>query len=290
MASTGVSVNDFGSEDQRRCWLPGIASGAVVGAHTITEEAVGSDALSMDTRARRIQEGWVVSGAKTFVTNGGVTDVYIVYARTSETPSALGLTAFLVPAQTPGLTVGRRLETMGLNAAPVTQIVLDECRIPADAVLGRVGGGFLVLDHVMQREILFSFMFNVGEMEVRLSRCVEWARNREQFGRSIGANQAISHRIAAMRIQVDTARMWLERAGRSVMAGTSATLDVAAAKVVASTANRDTALAAVQLFGGRGYLTEHGLEKAVRDALGGSIYSGTNEIQMDRIASMMGLR
>lgn len=290
MASTGVALADFGTDEQRRAWLPGVASGDVIGAHAITEESVGSDALNMSTRAERDGQDWVITGEKTFVTNGGIADVYVIYARTSERASPLGLTAFLVPADTPGFTVGRRLQTMGLEAAPVCELRLEGCRVPAEHVVGRVGGGFLVLDHVMQREILFSFMVNVGEMEARIRRCVEWAQQRHQFGRSLASNQAVSHRIVDMRIQVDTARMWLQRAARSVDSGRSATLEVSAAKIVASTANQRTAQDAVQLFGGRGYLTEHGMEKAVRDAMAGSIYSGTNEIQHDRIASMMGVR
>jgi acyl-coA dehydrogenase domain-containing protein len=290
MASTGVALSDFGTERQQMQWLPGLVSGDVIGAHAITEELVGSDALNMSTQAVRDGESWVLTGSKTFVTNGGLADVYVVYARTSNRASPLGLSAFLVPADTAGLTPGPPLETMGLEASPVTTLVLDGCRLGADALIGRVGGGFLVLDHVMQREIIFSFMFNVGEMERRVQRCVSWARDRQQFGQPISAQQAVSHRLAEMRIQVDTARMWLIRAAQTVDSGRSATLDVSIAKVIASRAHQRTAQDAVQVFGGRGYLKSFGLERDVRNSLAGSIYSGTNEIQLNRIASVMGLR
>jgi len=288
MASTGVALTDFGTEEQRARYLPDLCAGRLVGAHAITEDEAGSDALGMTTRAVREGDAWRLDGRKTFVTNGGIADVYVVYARTSATPGPLGVTAFLVPAGTPGLRVVRLLPTMGLERAPVAELELDGCVVTD--VVGRVGGGFLVLDHVMEREIVLSFAANLGEMDRRLDRCVARARERRQYGRPIGQFQAVAHRVADMKIAVETTRLWLYHAGDAIAAGRSATLEVSAAKIVASTANTRTALDAVQVFGGRGYLVEHGLEADVRHSVAGSIYSGTNEIQRNRIAGMLGLR
>lgn len=290
IASTGTPLEVTRRSQLRHDLLPKVCSGDVIGAHAITEPDSGSDAVSMATRAVRDGDCFVLNGRKTFVTNGGVADVYVVYARTAATPSPLGLTAFVVPASTHGLRVGRTLDTMGLRGSPVGEIELVDCRVPATHVLGRVGGGFLLLDHVMAREVLYSFVVNVGEMQHRLGLCVERARTREQYGQPIGGYQAIAHRIVDMRIALETSRMWLYRAGEAVDAGENATEATSIAKLVTSRANASSAADALQIFGGRGYLTEVGIERGVRDAMAGSIYSGTNEIQYNRVAAMLGLR
>ncbi|MBI9115256.1 acyl-CoA dehydrogenase family protein [Sanguibacter suaedae] len=290
MASTAVALTRFGTPEQRARHLPGVLSGRTVGAHAITEPEHGSDALGMSARAVRDGDHFVLDGDKTFITNAGIADLYVVYARTGDVPGPLGLTAFLVPAGTPGFTVGRRLGTMGLSGTPLAELHLTGCRIPAHDVLGRVGGGFLVLDHVMEREILFSFMVNVGEMQRRLDRCVTWCREREQYGRAIGGYQAVARRVVDMRIAVDTARLWLLSAAELLDAGKPAATEISIAKLVTSTANLRSSLDAVEVFGGRGYVTEHGIERGVRDAVAGTLYSGSNDIQYNRVASMIGLR
>ncbi|MCJ1701768.1 acyl-CoA dehydrogenase family protein [Rathayibacter festucae] len=290
MASTAVALARFGSAEQRASVLPEVVRGRLLAAHAITEEGSGSDALGMATRAVRDGDEFVLNGAKTFVTNGGLADLYVVYARTSEVPGPLGITAFLVPAGTPGFTVGRRLPTLGLSGSPLAELSFEGCRIPASSVVGRVGGGFLVLDHVMEREILFSFAVNVGEMVRREARVVQWCRDRAQYGRTIGSNQAIAHKVVDMRIAADTARMWLQAAADRLDAGVSATTEISIAKLVTSRGNLQSSLDALQIFGGRGYLSEHGIERDLRDAVAGPIYSGTNEIQYNRVAAMIGLR
>jgi alkylation response protein AidB-like acyl-CoA dehydrogenase len=199
------------------------------------------------------------------------------------------VTAFLVPRDTPGLTIGQPVEKMGLRTSPLCEVFFDDCPVPAGQVIGRVGGGFLVLDHVMKWEILCSFIVNVGEMQSRLERCVEYARSRSQFGRPIGAFQAISHKIVDMSIGTATSRRWLYDTARRLQAGENVTTDIAVSKVVASENNLASAMAAVQIFGGYGYLAEYGLEKELRNAVAGPIYSGTSEIQRNRIAAMLGL-
>jgi alkylation response protein AidB-like acyl-CoA dehydrogenase len=289
LVSAGVPLQRFGAESARDRYLPGICDGTVIGAHAITEPDGGSDALSMRTTARRAGDGWVLNGSKTFVSNGPVADLLVVYARTHPDPGPLGVTAFLVPRDTPGLTVGRPVAKMGLRTSPLSELFLDDCVVPADHVVGRPGGGFLVLDHVMKWEILCSFIVNVGQMQHRLDRCVEYARGRSQFGQPIGSYQAISHKIVDMSIGVATSRRWLYDTARKLATGANVTTDIAISKLVTSEHNVASALAAVQIFGGYGYLAEYGLEKELRDAVAGTIYSGTSEIQRNRIAAMLGL-
>ncbi|MDS1272463.1 acyl-CoA dehydrogenase family protein [Lipingzhangella sp. LS1_29] len=289
MASTGIPLHRFGTTAQQEKYLPRICSGEAIGAHAITEPDSGSDALAMHTHAHRDGDEFVLTGSKTFVTNGPVADVFVVYARTHPDGGALGITAFLVDRATPGLAVGPALPKMGLRTSPLGELSFDNCRIPSDQVLGRVGGGFLVLDFVMQREILLTFAVTTGEMRHRLARCVEYARTRRSFGRPIGSHQSVSNQIVDMKIRTETARKWIFDTGARLAAGKDVTTDLAISKTIASENNMATSLAAVNVFGGHGYLTEQGLEKGVRDAVGGTIYSGTNEIQYNRIASALGL-
>lgn len=289
MASTGVALEQFGSRELQDRYLPGICSGELIGAHAITESESGSDAMRMRTVAERDGDHFVLRGSKTFVSNGPIADVFVIYARTRPGHDPLGVTAFLVERDTRGLEVGAPIKKMGLRTSPLSEVFLDACRVPASQVVGRVGGGFLVLDHVMKREILFSFIVNVGQMRHRLQRCVEYARTRTQFGKPIGSYQSIANKIVDMKIMVETAGKWLYDTAERLVKGDNVTTDMAIAKLVTSESNVASSLAAVQIFGGNGYMTEYGLEKDVRDAVGGTIYSGTNEIQYNRIASMLGL-
>lgn len=289
ICSTGVPLEQFGTDDQKKRYLPGICSGDVIGAHAITEAGGGSDAMKMLTKADRDGDEFVLNGSKTFVSNGPVADVLVVYARTRPDAGALGITAFLVDRDTPGLSVGKPMKKMGLRTSPLSELFFDDCRIPASRVLGRVGGGFMVLDFVMKREILFSFIVNVGEMQHRLDRCIEYAKTRIQFGKPIGAHQSIANRIVDMKIKLETSRKWLYDTGERLMAGENVTVDLAIAKLLTSESNVESSLSAVQIFGGHGYMTEQGLEKDVRNSVAGTIYSGSTEIQYNRVASMLGL-
>jgi L-prolyl-PCP dehydrogenase len=289
MVSTGVALQSFGSDHLKRTYLPRVCAGDTIGCHAITEPEGGSDALSMRTRATRDGDDFVLHGSKAFVSNGPIADLFVVYARTHPDGGPLGVTAFVVERNTPGLDVGRPIAKMGLKTAPLCELFLDECRVPASHVVGRVGGGFLVLDHVMKREILCSFIVNVGEMQHQLDRCIDYARTRTQFGQAIGSFQAIAHRIVDMKIRVETARKWLYDTAQRLQDGENVTVDVAISKLLTSESYVASSLSAVQVFGGNGYMAEYGVEKDLRDAVAGTIYSGTTEIQYNRIASLLGI-
>ncbi|GFE16885.1 acyl-CoA dehydrogenase [Streptomyces glebosus] len=289
MVSTGIPLQRFGSDTLKERFLPAVCAGDLIGAHAISEPEAGSDMLNMRTTGRVEDGHLVLNGNKSFVSNGAIADVFVVYVSTGPQGSPFGITAVLVERDTPGLTVGKPMSKMGLRTSPLSELFFDDCRVPLENVIGRVGSGFLVFDHVMKWEVLCSFIVNVGEMQHRMERVVEYAKNRRQFGQSIGSFQSVAHRIVEMRIAVDTARRALYDAALKVAAGEDATADVAIAKLLASEGNLSTAIAAVQTFGGYGYMTEYGLEQNVRNALAGTIYSGTTDIQRTRIAAMMGL-
>jgi alkylation response protein AidB-like acyl-CoA dehydrogenase len=289
LVSTGVPLQHFGSPALKERYLPRLCSGELIGAHAVSEPDSGSDALAMRTRAVRDGDDYVLNGSKAFVSNGPVAGLFTVYARTSDRPGPLSVTAFLVERDTPGLRVGAPVAKLGLRTSPLGELSFEDCRVPASRVLGRPGGGFLVLDHVMRREILCSFVVNAGEMRHRVARCVEYARTRTQFGRPIGSYQAVAHKIVDMEIGVETARHWLYGTARRMAAGENVTRDIAMAKLVTSEANVASALAAVQVFGGNGYMAEFGIEAELRNSVGSTIYSGTSEIQRNRLASLLGL-
>jgi L-prolyl-PCP dehydrogenase len=286
--SVGVPIHRFGSEQLKSRYMPSICDGTAIGAHAITEPGAGSDAMSMTTTATADGDDFVLDGGKAFITNGPVADVFVVYARTGEA-GFRGITAFVVERGTEGLTVGEPVEKMGLRTSPFCELAFDGCRVPSRNVLGRRGSGFFILEHVMAWEILCLFVVAVGEMQHRLERCLDHARTRTQFGRPIGSFQAVADRLVDSKIGVETSRRWLYDTAERFMRRENVTVDLAIAKLLASEANVRSALGAIQLFGGRGYVTEYGVEQELRNAIGGTIYSGTSDMQRRRIATMLGL-
>ncbi|MGW5049991.1 acyl-CoA dehydrogenase family protein [Actinokineospora sp. NPDC004072] len=289
LVSTGVALHRYGSAELKARYLPAVCDGSSIGAHAITEPDAGSDMMAMRTTAVDRGDHFELNGSKAFVSNGSVAGMYVVYARTGKPGSPGAITAFLVERGTPGLHVGSPVAKMGLRTSPLAELFFDGCRVPRANAIGGVGAGFLVLDHVMKWEILLSFVINAGEMAHRLRSCVDYARGREQFGKPIGSYQSVSNKLVDMRIGLETARKWLYDTGAKLAANADVTTDIAITKLVVSEANVASALAAVQVFGGYGYLAEHGVEKQLRDAAAGTIYSGTSEIQRQRVAAMMGL-
>lgn len=290
IVSTSIPIQKFGNETQKYKYLPDLCSGKKIGAHAISEVESGSDAWNMKTHARKADNGYILNGNKTFVSNGPVADTVIVYARTSETAGTLGgFTAFILDSDTPGFSRGNPMKKMGLNTSVLCDLFFDDCYLTADRVLGKEGQGFSIFNYVMKWEVLCSFIINVGEMEQLLSRCIEYSKTRKQYGEPICKYQAISHKIADMKISLETAKAMLYKAAFGFQKGTNITVDLAIAKVVTSENFVKSALDALQIFGGHGYMEETGIEKYVRNSVASKIYSGTSEIQRNTIASMLGL-
>ena len=290
IVSVAVPLQRFGSDDLKERYLRRLIDGEIIGAHAISEPDAGSDATAMSTMARRDGDHFVINGKKAYCTSGPIADVITVYAQGEECEGgATGITAFLVPTDTPGITVGDPIPKMGLGTSPIGKLEFNDCRIPESHVIGRVGQGFFILEHVMNWEILGIFIMMVGEMQRRMERCIKFAKTRKAFGEPIGANQYIAGRIVDMQIDVETCRKHLYDTAHRFASKRSVTREIAMAKLITSEANLKSALSAVQIFGGRGYMREEGLEKEVRAAVGAPIYSGTNEMQRVRIAAMLGL-
>jgi alkylation response protein AidB-like acyl-CoA dehydrogenase len=289
MWTSVVPLWHVGTEEQRRTWLPGLCSGELVGCHAMTEPDAGSDPFSIATSARRTADGWVLNGTKTFITNAPVADLVIAFARTSEGIGPYGITAFLVPGGTPGLDATGEIDKMGLRTSPMSEVVFDGCVVPESAVLGRVGRGAEVFMHSMAWERACIMASQVGLMRRTMEDCIAYARERKQFGQSIGKFESIADKIADMRVAVDAGRALALRVGWLMDHGRDTTLESAIAKLFISEANVRTHLDAVQIHGGYGYTTEFEVERALRDSIAGRIYSGTSEIQRRIIAKRLGL-
>ncbi len=290
IVSTCIPIQKFGNEEQKNKYLPDLCSGKKIGAHAISEPESGSDAWNMITNAIRNEEGYVLNGNKTFVSNGPVADTFIVYARTNKNAGVLGgYSAFILDKDTPGFTVGQPMKKMGLNTSVLCDLFFDDCQLSRAQLLGKEGQGFSIFNYVMKWEVLCSFVINIGEMEHLLAKCIEYSKSRKQYGEPICKFQAISHKIADMKIAVEVSRSMLYKAALAFHQGNNITTDLAIAKVVTSENYVKTSLDALQIFGGHGYMQESGIEKYVRNSVASKIYSGTSEIQRNTIASMLGL-
>jgi len=291
IVSTGLPIQRFGTEAQKAHYLPQLAAGEKIGAHAITEAEVGSDAWSMDTHADRNENGdFVINGSKTFCSNGPIADTFIVYARTNADAGTLGgFTAFIVDKNTPGFTQGQPMHKMGLQSSTLCDLFFDDVVVPKENVLGKEGQGFSIFNYVMKWEILISFVINVGEMESLLQKTIAYSKHRKQYGEPICKYQAVSHKIANMKIGLETSRAMLYKAGSDMHRKVNSTTSLAMAKVVTSEAFVAASLDAQQIFGGYGYMKEAGIEKYLRNSVASKIYSGSSEVQRNTIASMLGL-
>lgn len=290
MLACAVPLWLHGTEAQKRRWLPDLCSGRLIAVNAMTEPAGGSDAFNMATRATATADGFSISGTKIFASNGPVADLAVVYAATDKTKGFLGgVTAFLVPAGTPGFSKGQTFEKMGLRTCPIGELVFDDVRVGPENVLGTVGGGGPIFNQSMEWERICLVAAHVGRMEWILERTIAYARDRKSFGKPIGQYQAVSHRIADMKLRLETSRLMTRRAAWLLSRKSSPGLDAALTKLCVSEALVVTARDALQIMGGYGFMTEYDIERAVRDAQAATIYSGTSDMQRNIVAQWLGL-
>jgi L-prolyl-PCP dehydrogenase len=279
----------FGSDAQKSRYLPALCDGSLLAAHGMSEPGSGSDAFALATTAERTEGGYVLNGTKTFVTNAPEADLHIVFASIDRTLGFAGITAFLVERGTPGLSVGNPLSKMGLRTSPMSEVVLEDCEVPDEALLGEAGGGMVVFNSSMLWERSCILASTVGAMERQLERSLSYAQDRKQFGKPIGSFQAVARALVDMKIRMETARLLLYRLGWFLDTGRPAALESALVKLYLSECYVRSSLDALQVHGGYGYMTEYELEREVRDAIGSRLYSGTSEIQYNLAARSMGL-
>lgn len=289
MWTSEIPIWTFGTPEQKECWLAGLCEGRSIGCHTITEPEAGSDAFAMKTTARRQEGGYVISGQKTFITNAPIADLFVVFAREGAGLGPYGISAFLVERGTPGLSSGKPIEKMGLRTSPMSEVFLDDVFVPDSAMLGKPGQGGEIFQTSMRWERACIMASQVGVMRRTMEACVRYARQRRQFGKPIGKFQSVADKIANMKIAVDAARALVLRVGWLMDRGMDPMAEAAVAKAFVSEASVRTHLDAVQIHGGYGYMSEFDVERDLRDAVGGTLYSGTSEIQRRIIARALGL-
>jgi alkylation response protein AidB-like acyl-CoA dehydrogenase len=289
MWSSEVPLVRFGSEAQKRRYLPPLCDGTSIAAQAMSEPGSGSDAFALATRAKRAGDGYVLSGSKTFVTNAPEADLFLVYASTNPGHGFPGVCAFLLERGTSGLVIGPPLHKMGLRTSPMSELFLDGCAVGADAILGKEGGGMAVFNVAMLWERSLILAAALGTMHRQLDRCIAYAKERRQFGQPIGRNQAVSHGIVELKLRLETARLLVYRLAAALDRGDASAADSALAKLYVSECYVQSSLDALQIFGGYGYMTEYELEREVRDSIAGRIHSGTSEIQRNIVARSLGL-
>lgn len=280
------AVLRFGTDEQKSRFLPPLVSGETIGAHAMTETESGSQVFSLRARAAKDGNDYVLNGVKVFITNAGVADLFTVYARTGG-PGFPGISCFLVERGTPGLGIGRNYEKMGLRTSPMAEVVLDDCRVPAGNLLGAEGSGGVVFTDGMEWERTFTMATLIGALEHQLCQCTDYAARRRTGGTPLGDNPVLRGKISDMYRRLESSRLLVYKAAWLKERGEPAFVASALAKVAASEAAANNGRDAVQIHGAYGYMSEAGLERELRDALGGTIYSGTTEVLNDAIARLL---
>jgi alkylation response protein AidB-like acyl-CoA dehydrogenase len=255
----------------------------------MTEPGTGSDAFAMTTVATLRDDTFVVRGAKTFITNAPVADLFIVFATTDRAKGIGGLCALIVERDATGVHVGQPFHKMGLRTSPMSEVAFDDCVVPAENLVGSVGSGMAIFNTSMDWERSFILATAVGAMQRQLDRAVEYAKERTQFGQPIAKFQAVSHRIVDMRVRLDAARLLLYHLAWKKSRGKGTAVEASIAKLFISESYVHSSMDALQVHGALGYMEESELEREVRDAIGSRIYSGTSDIQRNIVAGRMGL-
>lgn len=297
-ASTGVTLSahtslagwpifKFGTEEQKQKFLRPMAEGKKIGAYGLTEPGSGSDAGGMRTTAKRDGDHYILNGSKIFITNGGIADIYVVFALTDPESKQRGTSAFIVESDAPGFSVGKKESKLGIRSSPTTEIMFEDCRIPAENLLGEEGQGFKIAMQTLDGGRNGIAAQAVGIAQGALDASVDYARERHQFGKPIAAQQGIGFKLADMATNVEAARLLTYQAAWLESEGLPYGKESAMSKVFAGDTAMKVTTEAVQVFGGYGYTKDYPVERFMRDAKITQIYEGTQEIQRLVISRML---
>jgi alkylation response protein AidB-like acyl-CoA dehydrogenase len=278
------SIARFSNEEQRKRWVPKLASGEWLGGFSLSESASGSDAASLQCRAERDGDAYVLNGTKMWVTSGGEAQLYLLFARTSAGRTAHGVSAFVIEKDTPGFTFGKTERKMGLHSSPTRELIFDNCRIPITDRLSEEGQGFKIA-----LSSLDSGRVNIGAVAVGVAQAAfdvacQYAREREQFGHPIGSFQGVQFMLADMAMKIEASRLLVYEAASKMDAGQNASMAAAMAKCFATDTAMEVTTNAVQVLGGAGYVRDYPVERYMRDVKVAQIFEGTNQIQRVVIA------
>jgi hypothetical protein len=289
MWSSEIPILSFGTEKQKEHYLPKLVSGEWVGVHAMTEPTSGSDAYAMRSRAERKGDRYIINGSKTFITNAPMADMIIVFANLDPSKGKAGVTGFIVDKGTPGFSISKKLHKMGLRTSPMAELALVDVEVPVENLLGKEGGGSAIFTASMEWERICIMSAKLGAMQRLLETSTKYAQERQQFGQAIGKFAPIANKIAQMDLRLEASRLLLYKAAWLKSQGRHPLREASIAKLYIADAYVQTALDAIQIHGGYGYMTEYQIERELRDAISGKIYSGTSEIQEMIIAGFHGL-
>jgi len=276
---------EYGTDEQRKKYLPDVASGRKMAAFGLTEAEAGSDAGGIKTTAQRTDKGYIINGTKQFITNGGDAEIYTVIALTDKSKGPRGASAFIVEKDTPGFTFGRKEKKLGIRASSTRELVFEDCLIPAENIIGREGVGFILTMKLLDRSRPGLGAQAMGLAQGALEAAIDYAKKRVQFGHPIYAQQAVQQMLAEMATRVEAARALVYATARMIDGGAkNFTKESAMCKVFASDTAMRVTTDAMQIFGGVGYMRDYPIEKMFRDAKITQIYEGSNEVLRNEIA------
>lgn len=278
--SLGASpIYEFGTEEQKQKFLVPLAKGEKLGAFGLTEPNAGTDASAQQTTAVEDGDYYILNGSKIFITNAGVADIYIVMAMTDKSKGTRGITAFIVEKDTPGFSIGKKEKKLGIRGSSTCELVFENCKIPKENLLGKVGQGFKIAMKTLDGGRIGIAAQALGLAQGALDKTVEYVKERKQFGRSISAFQNTQFELANMKTKIEAARLLVYKAANKKDEGKPFSVEAAMAKLYAAEVAMEVTTKAVQLHGGYGYTREYDVERMMRDAKITEIYEGTSEVQ-----------
>lgn len=283
----GWPVYKFGTEEQKQKYLRPMAQGEKIGAYGLTEPGSGSDAGGMRTTAKLDGDHYVINGSKIFITNGGEADIYVVFALTDPSQKTRGTTAFIIEKDFPGFSIGKKEDKLGIRSSPTTELIFEDCKVPVENVLGKVGEGFKIAMMTLDGGRNGIAAQAVGIAQGALDAAVEYAKGREQFGKPIAEQQGVGFKLADMATNIEAARLLTYQAAWLESEGLPYGKESAMSKLFAGDTAMKVTTEAVQVFGGYGYTKEYPVERFMRDAKITQIYEGTQEIQRLVISRMI---
>lgn len=282
-----IPLAHFGTDDQKQAYVPSLADGAMIGGNGITEANAGSDSGSITTCVTPEDDGFVIHGAKTFVTNAPLADLLLIYARHEGGMKMMDVSCFVLPKDTPGLCLGQTYEKMGLETSPLSEVLLNGCRVSRSSLLGRERLGLQVFNHSMLWERILMSAYHVGAMESQFDTVLEYAGARSQFDRKIKKHDRVADLLVEMKMRLTTSRLMLHHVCWTYDRGAADLADAAMLKLQCSESKVKNSLDAVQIFGAYGYMKESAVEKQLRNSIAATIYSGTSQMQRKIIGDQL---
>ena len=290
LLATVIPIWKYGSETQKAKLLPDLCAGIKHGANAITENVSGSDVFNMTTSAVINNDGYIINGTKTYISNGGEADILLVYANTDKDKGFFGgISAFIIDAKSEGFSVEKTFDKMGLKTCIMSQLKFNNVYVPKENILNHLGSGATIFNNSMDWERIGIASLQVGIMQRLMEKTINFVKSKQSHGESLSKKQVIAHRISDIKVRLEACRMLTYKAAFGIENDKYNTLNASIAKLFVSESYTKTATEVMHVFGAKGYLSEYGIERNVRDALASTVYSGTSEIQRTIISKYIEL-